>query len=292
MGILFSMPGNESLATELARIGPWPAGALETRIFPDGESYVRILSDVADQRTAILCTLARPDSRFLRLVFAARTLKELGACSVSLIAPYLSYMRQDSRFEPGEALTSRHFAELLSREFDRLITVDPHLHRYADLGEIYSIPTVAVRSAPLLARWVQDNIDRPVIIGPDAESEQWVSSIAGMADAPYLVLEKRRLGDRAVQLEVPDLVQWKHSHPVIVDDIVSSGVTLVEAAKCLQAQGLPAAACLVVHALVGDWAQRSLAAMGSVLISTNTVPHATNGISIAAAIAEVLDPEV
>lgn len=102
------MPGNESLATELARIGPWPAGALETRIFPDGESYVRILSDVADQRTAILCTLARPDSRFLRLVFAARTLKELGACSVALIAPYLSYMRQDSRFEPGEALTLRH----------------------------------------------------------------------------------------------------------------------------------------------------------------------------------------
>jgi ribose-phosphate pyrophosphokinase len=291
MGILFSMPGNERLAAELGMIGPWAAGALEIRRFPDGESYVRILSDVAGHRTAILCTLARPDSRFLRLVFTARTLKELGASAVTLIAPYLSYMRQDIRFEPGEALTSRHFADLLSQAFDRLITVDPHLHRYGNLREIYSIPATALSSAPLLARWVQDNIDRPVIIGPDSESEQWVSSIAGMANAPYLVLEKKRLGDRVVEIKAPDLARWKQCRPVIVDDIVSSGATLVETAKCLQDQGLPAPACLIVHALLGERAQRSLAAVAFPLISTNTVPHATNGISIAAAIAGALDPE-
>ena len=289
MGMVFAMPRNERLAADLVRIGPWQAGGLETRRFPDGESYVRILSDVTDRRTAILCTLARPDSRFLMLVFAARELKTLGARSVTLIAPYLSYMRQDARFRPGEALTARHFAELISREFDRLITIDPHLHRYRDLREIYGIPATTLHSAPLLAEWVRANVDDPVIIGPDCESEQWVSDIAKAADAPYLVLEKQRLGDRSVVLKAPDLRQWGRRRPVVVDDIVSSGATIVEASKCLRAHGMAPPVCLIVHALFPDQVRSRLAAATAALVSTNTVPHPTNGISVAVMIAAVLD---
>lgn len=289
VGMVFAMPGNERLAAEIVRIGPWKAGGLEARRFPDGESYVRILSDVADRRTAILCTLARPDSRFLMLVFAARALKALGARSVTLIAPYLSYMRQDARFRPGEALTARHFAELISREFDRLVTVDPHLHRYRDLREIYEIPATTLHSAPLLAEWVRNNVEDPIIIGPDSESEQWVSEIAEAADAPYLVLEKRRLGDRSVVLKAPDLRRWGHRRPVVVDDIISSGATIVEASRCLRAHRIATPACLIVHALFPDQVRSRLAAATVALVSTNTVSHPTNGISVAAMIAAVLD---
>src|SRR3546814_2878173 len=94
---------------------------------------MRLHSAVAGCDAAVVCTLARPDDQFLQLLFAARLLRESGARSVQLVAPYLAYMRQDRRFHDGEALTSRQFAQLLSAEFDGLVTVDPHLHRYGNL---------------------------------------------------------------------------------------------------------------------------------------------------------------
>src|SRR3546814_19604917 len=114
---------------------------METRRFPDGETYVRLLSEVKDKAVDLVCTLARPDDGFLRLIFAADAARELGACQVNLIAPYLSYMRQDCRFQPGEAVTSRSFARLVSSSFDRLLTVDQHLHRYQALSPLYKVPT-------------------------------------------------------------------------------------------------------------------------------------------------------
>jgi ribose-phosphate pyrophosphokinase len=124
---------------------------------------------------AVLCTLHEPNPRFLPLAFITDTLRELGAASVGLVAPYLAYMRQDARFEPGEAITSTSFARLVSRQFDWLVTVDPHLHRWHALADLYAIPAVALQAAPLLAAWIRANVGDAVLIGPDEESEQWVT---------------------------------------------------------------------------------------------------------------------
>ncbi|WP_163434697.1 ribose-phosphate pyrophosphokinase-like domain-containing protein, partial [Escherichia coli] len=68
-------------------------GRLESRRFPDGETYVRLACNVSGRDVAIVCTLAQPDEQFLRLVFAARAARDLGAATVTLVAPYLAYMR-------------------------------------------------------------------------------------------------------------------------------------------------------------------------------------------------------
>jgi len=152
--MLFPMLGNERMTNAIAeRIGS-AVGKLELRRFPDGESYIRLHSTVAGRAVAVVCTLAHPDDRFLQLLFTARLLRENGARSVHLVAPYLAYLRQDRRFNDGEALTSRQFAQLLSAEFDGLVTVDPHLHRYGNLQEVYSIETEALAASPLLAEWI------------------------------------------------------------------------------------------------------------------------------------------
>jgi len=140
----------------------------------------------------------------LPLLFAADTARDLGARRIGLVAPYLAYMRQDIRFHAGEAVTSRTFAAILSRHLDWLVTVDPHLHRYHELSEIYRIPTQVVHAAPFLASWIKRNVARPLIIGPDLESEQWVSQVAADADAPFLVCEKIRSGDRHVTISIPN----------------------------------------------------------------------------------------
>ena len=124
MRIILSMPGNEAMAQAMADHLGCTTGRIEVRRFPDGESLVRIANDVAGCDVDIVCTLANPDPQLASLLFAAATVRELGARHLRLVAPYLAYMRQDARFAHGEAVSAPIFARLLSGAFDALVTVE------------------------------------------------------------------------------------------------------------------------------------------------------------------------
>ena len=190
--ILFNLNGHDNIANAICQHCQASMGEYARRQFPDGETYLRIDSAVKDSDVIVLCGLEQPDDKFLPLVFFARQLKEMGARSVGLVTPYLAYMRQDRRFMDGEALTSRHFAQMLSAHFDWLVTVDPHLHRYHSLDEIYTMPSRALQAASLLAQFVRDEGD-VWLLGPDEESAQWVSVMAETAGVPWAVARKERL---------------------------------------------------------------------------------------------------
>lgn len=288
MRLVLPLPSNEAFAAVLASTMNAELGQIETRRFPDGESYVRLQADPRGREVDLVCTLARPDAGFLQLVFAADAARELGATSVNLVAPYLAYMRQDRRFNAGESISSLAFARLLSSTFDRVLTVDPHLHRHPALSALYTIPTTTLHAAPLLADWIAANVESPLIIGPDAESEQWARAIAVRIGAPHVVLAKTRHGDRNVDIDVPDLSSWRDRTPVLVDDIASSGHTLAVAARKLIGQGLRMPECVVVHALFADNAWSELAPLFTRLTSTDAVPHASNRIALAPLFADAL----
>ncbi len=158
-------------------------GDLTLHLFPDDETYIKINSNVKDQKVILFASLDYPNQKLLPLVFTAQTIKELGAKEVGLLTPYLAYMRQDKQFNPGEGITSKYFAALLSEYFDYLVTVDPHLHRRKSLDEIYKIPTTVLHATTAIANWIKKHIKNPLIIGPDKESEQWVSDIAQKANS-------------------------------------------------------------------------------------------------------------
>ncbi|MCF7645384.1 ribose-phosphate pyrophosphokinase [Bacillus subtilis] len=283
------LPGNEDLARAIAAAGDYQLGSLETRNFPDGESYLRFLDDVEGRDVNLICTLAHPNDNFLPVIFAADAAREFKARSVNLVTPYLAYMRQDKRFNAGEAITSRTFARLVSSSFDSLLTIDPHLHRYHALSEIYTIPATSLASAPVLAKWISHNIEKPLLIGPDEESEQWVSQIGKLSGAPFTVLRKTRYGDRNVEIHMGDLSQWQGRTPVLVDDIASSGRTMVEAARQLAEQGLAKPVCVVVHGLFADDAYERLSAIAEKVVSTDCVPHISNKISVAELLVEAIN---
>ena len=286
--LLFALPGNEAMTRTLAGELEAEMGLLEMRSFPDGETYLRFGTDVAGRSVILVCTLDRPDAKFLKLAFTAATARELGAGPVGLVAPYLAYMRQDKRFHPGEAVTSVQFARMLSAEIDWLVTVDPHLHRYPSLDPIYPIPTRTAHAAPLLAAWIGSNVERPVLIGPDIESEQWVAAVAGMVGAPYRVLRKLRRGDRDVEISVPELHLSSDRVPVLIDDIVSSGRAMMETARQLREQHLARVVCVAVHALFSDETYRSLGDIASAVVTTNAVVHPSNAIDVTPVIAEAV----
>jgi ribose-phosphate pyrophosphokinase len=286
--LLFAMPRNEAIARTLARLLAGDIGQLELHAFPDGETYLRFLTDPSARAVALICTLDRPNEKILPLLLAATTARELGATKVGLVTPYLAYMRQDRRFKPGEAVTSRAFARLLSDAFDWLVTVDPHLHRYDSLSDIYGIPTRAVHAASLISRWIKTNVERPVIIGPDRESEQWVSAVAKEAGAPYAVLQKVRRGDREVEISAQNLRDPDGRTPVLVDDIISSGHTMIEAVRLLIGRGATNPVCVAVHGVFADGSNALLAEAGARVVTSNTIQHATNGIDVAEILANAI----
>lgn len=288
MAIFFAMPGNEELARHLSELTSGELGELEVRRFPDGETYVRIRSDVRRRHVYLICTLAHPDPQFLGLSYAAAEISQQGAKDVALIAPYLAYLRQDRIFHPGEALTSRIFAQLLQQHFRRLITVDPHLHRHASLAEVYDIPSSVVQIAPLFAAWIAANVDDPVLIGPDAESAQWVEEIARQAGVPWTVFKKQRQGDRRVQITASDLAAHRARAPVLVDDIVSSGTTMKQALGILRNKGFKAPICLAIHSLCTARTARYLRDNSAGFLTSNTVPNAYAAFDVAPLIADVL----
>ena len=288
MTLFLGMPGNDELAEELAELTASECGFIETRRFPDAESYVRIHGNPKDRKAFLVCSLADPDRQVLPLLFAARTIRDLGATTVTLVAPYLAYLRQDAEFRAGEAVSSRIFADLLAREFDDLITVDPHLHRYRHLRDIYAIPATAVGTSELIGEWVRDEVDSPILFGPDAESADFVRAIAKSAGCPWATFTKQRHGDRNVQLTLPNIRELGGRTPVLADDIISSGATMIGAAKALEEQGWPAPYCIAVHALFDAATATHLKARMRAILTTDSVANAFRHFRIAPLIAQQL----
>ena len=279
--VLMPFPADAVLAGTInqslqARIAP-----VAWRHFPDGESLVTLDDSLAGADVAILASLRNADAMALPLRFAARTAREFGASSVGLIAPYLGYMRQDTRFHRGEAVSTPLFAQYLEEAFDWLVTVDPHLHRVKRLQSLYRMPAAHVSATPALSRWIAQTVPDAVLIGPDSESEQWVAGIAARSGMPYQVLAKERNGDYDVRVSLPDPAALAGRTPVLIDDIVSSGRTILETLTHLRQLSLPPPLLVAIHPVfAGDSYARLHEAGIAHIVSTDTIAHPSNAIAL------------
>ncbi len=279
--ILFSYLGNEELTGKIAKNLKASMGKVKFRRFPDGESYIRILTEIKEKNVILVCTLHEPDDKFLSLYFFCQTARKLGAKNIFIVAPYLAYMRQDKVFNPGEGVTSKYFGKLISDFIDGIVTVDPHLHRIRSLSSIYTIPNVEVHAAEEISKYIRQHINDPVLIGPDEESKNWVASVAAKANCTYLILNKKRFGDRKVKITLPDLEAYKDKTPVLVDDIISTAKTMIEVVEHLKKSGMKTAVAIGIHAIFAGDAYQELTDSGvGRIVTCNTIPHPTNGIDL------------
>jgi len=257
--------------------------------FPDGETRLRLPEALPEQ--VVLCqTLDHPNSRLVELVLAAATARDLGAKHITLVAPYLCYMRQDKAFQPGEAVSQRIVGTLLSQWIDALITVDSHLHRVHRLKDAVPVnPAINLTASPVMSAFLMKQIDNPFLVGPDEESEQWVASIARNRGFDYCVARKQRFGDQQVRVSLPEAA-YRNRHIVLVDDIASTGRTLEDAALGLARFEPASISVLVTHALFVDDAQERLRRAGvSQIWSTDAVPHPSNALHLDHLLAEALN---
>lgn len=275
-------------AQRLAAQAGLPLGQIDRHRFPDGELKLRLPAAVPE-RVVLLRTLDHPNEKLVELLLAARTARALGARHLTLVAPYLAYMRQDIAFTPGEAVSQRIVGRFLAELFDAVITVDPHLHRVATLQEAVPVAQAAVLSgAPLLAGLIAQQRPQALLVGPDEESAQWVAQAAARHGFDHAVCRKVRHGDRAVSIELP-AVDFRQRAVVLLDDVASSGHTLAQAARLLLAAGATSVDVAVTHALLAGDALALLKAAGIDQVwSTDCITHASNATSMAPAIAAAL----
>ena len=256
--------------------------------FPDGELKLR-LPDTLPHRVTLLRSLHHPNEKLIELLLVARTARVLGAKHLTLVAPYLAYMRQDIAFQPGEAVSQRIVGRFLAGLFDALITVDPHLHRVATLQEAVPVPQAIVLSgAPILADLIALHRKQPLLVGPDEESAQWISQAAQRHGFDFAVCRKTRHGDRSVDVTLPQ-ADFAGRSVVLLDDIASSGHTLASVTHLLMAAGAVTVDVAVTHALFADDAIKLIKEAGvSNIWSTDCIPHPSNAVSMAPLIATAL----
>ena len=273
-------------AQRLAALSGMNAAVIERHCFPDGEVKLR-LPPRLPPRTVLLRSLHHPNEKLVELMLAARAARELGATHLTLVAPYLAYMRQDAAFVPGEAVSQRIVGAWLAQLFDAVLTIDPHLHRVEDLHDAVPAATAIALSAAALIGRAFHTVD-VLMLGPDAEAEPWVRAAAAAAGCVAAVCRKQRRGDRDVEVALPD-VSLAGRHVVIVDDVASTGRTLAAVARRALAAGAQRVDVAVTHALlVGDAADALRSAGIAELISTDTVPHPSNRIATAGLVAHAL----
>ncbi len=292
--LLLHFEDERDAAQRLAQACGMVAACVESHRFPDEELRLRLPVDAGGQLPAQLViyrSLDRPNDKLIELMLVARQARELGAGNIILVAPYLAYMRQDTAFHPGEVVSQKVVGRFLAGLFDAVITVDPHLHRIRTLNEAIALPhAISLSGAPMLAQLIARHHDKPLLIGPDAESAQWIEAAAQTHAFDYGVCTKERRGDKQVEITLP-AVPVQGRAVVLLDDVASSGRTLAVAARLLLDAGAASVDVAVTHALFAGDALAVIQSAGVRHVwSTDCIAHESNAIEMAPALALALKP--
>ena len=286
--MLLSFDDYEVQSRKLAEALNVPFYNIQRHRFPDGECKLTLPPQLPEH--IIFCrSLDHPNDKLIELLLAAQTARELGAKRLTLVAPYLCYMRQDKAFQPGETVSQKIIGEFLAELFDTVITVDPHLHRTHQLEQAIPVTTAITLSATtLMAEFIAKHFKDPILIGPDSESEQWVKAITAPNQWAYGVCKKIRKGDRDVVISLPKINLQGHS-VIIVDDVASSGQTLsVAISECIS-EGAKHVDVLVTHALFANQAVENIKQAGVRNIwSTDSVTHESNILALSSLLKDAL----
>jgi len=286
--IVLGLCPSENLARSIAKNIKCSYRTIKTNKFPDGEFYIRFPVGVKRKDLIIVQSLVDPNEKIVELLFIGNTAKELGAKKITLVAPYLAYMRADRRFHKGEVVSSRVLARVLSSCFDEVVTIDPHLHRIKRLSDIFSIKTKRLTSVGLIADFIKSHYKQPVIIGPDAESFQWAKAVAEQLKTKAYILKKRRFGSRDVVIKTKEL-DIRGGNVVIVDDIISTGHTMVETIRAAKRANARNIYCVCVHGLFLEGAYGKIRQAGAKrIVTTNTIPSKNSKIDVSSLIAEAI----
>ena len=291
---------SQDLAANVARELGEELCYVETRKFPDGERYLRITGEVADEVTVIQSTGYPQDENLMELLFIISNLKDLGAKKVRVVVPYMGYARQEKRFNPGETISAKIICNFIEAAgADEFITFN--IHEECVLN-FFNIPARNISAMPAIAEYIKQITDeKPLILAPDKGAYGFAQEMSEIIGCDCTYLTKVRLGPDKVETKIVDVRcdsesentvnvdSVKGMHAIIIDDIIATGGTIVNAINILKQYGAKSVDVCCVHGiLTNNGATRIYEAGANKIIATNTLSTDTSRVSIAKSIADAL----
>ncbi|RMD66622.1 ribose-phosphate diphosphokinase [Candidatus Pacearchaeota archaeon] len=293
-----------SLAKKVANELGAAYSEIEMRKFPDNELYVRVRIPLRTSRVAFIESFARkPNEKLISAFLVSSALENLGVKSKILVASYMPYMRQDKVFHRGESVSARKIVGLLARSFDRLYAIDPHLHRIPSLQHI-SKNAFEISANELVEDYIKRKFKSYVILAPDEESQQWGPRIASKLGMGYVLFKKTRFSDRKVKIVPKSFVlhsgssesagrsgelararsrglkeKLKLERVLVIDDIISTGKTMLETIQFAKKLGAREIVCIGIHGIFAEQADKRIVKSAQ-LITTNTIPSSYSKIDV------------
>ncbi|MFW9830567.1 MAG: ribose-phosphate diphosphokinase [Candidatus Thorarchaeota archaeon] len=265
----------------------------DVKQFPDGETYVRFLDEVAKEDVVIIQSLGhRPNDYLIELFLMLDALKDLKTKRIVTILPYFAYARQDERFKPGEAISLKTISRLIEAAgADYIFTIDSHRHRVVDQDELTTVPLADLTAMAELAHYMNSKYElkNPAIVGPDTEAGAWAKIAADALSVDYDALEKKRFDAQTVEIK-PRSLDLEGRDVLIVDDIISTGNTIIKAIGVLKNNGARDIYVACTHPLLVLNALSRIYQAGALdVVGTDTVSSTISLVSVAPVITKAIN---
>jgi ribose-phosphate pyrophosphokinase len=288
--IMIALSHGTHLAKRVASLLKVPYSELEVTHFPDSEIKLRYKISLKKKAVVLVQSFyGNVNDCIIETLFAAETARDLGAKKVTLVAPYFPYLRQDKRFNPGECISLKTIAKNIDEDFDKVIIMDPHLHREKTLKHIFKIPAKKLTANPLIEEFIKNKIKNPIIIGPDWESYKWAQRVAEKIGCDFAIMEKKRFSATNVKVTLHKKIHVQNKNLVFIDDMISTGNTLLEAIRALKDLGAKRVTCFAVHGILVNNALKSLRKAGATVVTANTIPNEVASIDVSGLISQSLN---
>lgn len=281
-------PSSKGLAISIAKMLAAEVIDVELKVFPDGERKVRINGDPSGKLTIMVQSTYPPvNAQLLEALFIIKKASKMGA-DVCAVIPYLAYARQDKEFVKGEAVSMESIGSMFDSSGARsLITVDIHSERALSY---FTIPAYNVSAVPLLASHFKSrNLVQPIVVSPDIGGSSRAEQFAKIMGTESIALPKHRdrnTGEVSID-DSRELVKVKNRDVILIDDIISTGGSIVRATEVLRKAGCKNVLVACTHALLLEDAFDKLRKAGvQDIVATNTVPSQFSKVDVAPAVCD------
>ena len=261
----------------------------QIRVFADGESKITLSGKISKSKSVVVQSIYPPvDTNLIHALSLISKAKETSSEVIAVI-PYMGYARQDREFLPGEIVTMRVLGKLFKGAgASKIIVVDIH----SKIGlKYFSIKTKNVSAIPELVQNIKKlNLKDPLVISPDQGGKERAEEFAKELGSEYIALEKKR--DRKtgkVRIETKNLDEVANRDLILVDDMISTGGSIVKATQFLKKQKCRKVYVACTHALLMNNAEKKIKKSGvTKIISANTIPGKTSIVDISKIITKAI----